>query len=278
MSGMEGMTGLGGMMSSQDPEATQAAANMNTAVAAQEAGRGFGIADTGGVAPTGFNAAPGIGEAFGALGRGEISLAEALGYAAQSAFSPPGIGLGVSVDQFGVQTPAVSIDPVGLGLGLAGFATGVPGLGTLGGMIGSQVSQALGISPGVVSFGTSEFGGATNTGNVGSSVGGMGSGNAGSGAAADGNAIQNIDQDLAALNQRYGEQLSGGMVEGQKSLEELHRRYAEGGEVGGEGMVRPYDPREVDTIASEFMRGISPGAIAQLPGIMYPAIDRRRAF
>jgi hypothetical protein len=70
----------------------------------------------------------------------------------------------------------------------------------------------------------------------------------------------------------------GGMVEGKKSLEELHHRYAEGGEVGDEGMVRPYDPREVDTIASEFMRGISSGAMVQSPGIMYPAIDRRRAF
>jgi hypothetical protein len=318
----------------QDPEATQAAANMNTAVAAQQAGLGFGIADTGGVAPTGFSAAPGIGEAFGALGRGTIGLGPALGYAAQSAFSPPGVTVGVNVNEIGQQTTAVSIDPVGLGLGIAGLATGVPGLGMLGGMIGSQVSQALGVSPSVMSFGSPEFGSTTNTGNVGSSVagtsstvgssvGGMGSSNAGSGAAADDNAGQNIDQSLSALNQRYSEQLTGappyapwnwaqiqqdaaannqtldqylarnwgnlatnaprlmkhgGMVEGKKSLEELHHRYAEGGEVGDEGMARPYDPREVDTIASEFMRGISSGAMVQSPGIMYPAIDRRRAF
>jgi hypothetical protein len=313
----------------QDPEATQAAANMNTAVAAQQAGLGFGIADTGGVAPTGFSAAPGIGEAFGALGRGTIGLGPALGYAAQSAFSPPGVTVGVNVNEIGQQTPAVSIDPVGLGLGIAGLATGVPGLGMLGGMIGSQVSQALGVSPSVMSFGSPEFGSTTNTGNVGSSVagtsstvgssvGGMGSSNAGSGAAADDNAGQNIDQSLSALNQRYSEQLTGappyapwnwaqiqqdaaannqtldqylarnwgnlatnaprlmkhgGMVEGKKSLEELHHRYAEGGEVGDEGMARPYDPREVDTIASEFMREISPVDVTQRARMLMRGLD-----
>jgi hypothetical protein len=328
-SGIAGISGMAPSMSMQDPEATQAAANMNTAVAAQQAGLGFGIADTGGVAPTGFSAAPGIGEAFGALGRGTIGLGPALGYAAQSAFSPPGVTVGVNVNEIGQQTPAVSIDPVGLGLGIAGLATGVPGLGMLGGMIGSQVSQALGVSPSVMSFGSPEFGSTTNTGNVGSSVagtsstvgssvGGMGSSNAGSGAAADDNAGQNIDQSLSALNQRYSEQLTGappyapwnwaqiqqdaaannqtldqylarnwgnlatnaprlmkhgGMVEGKKSLEELHHRYAEGGEVGDEGMARPYDPREVDTIASEFMREISPVDVTQRARMLMRGLD-----
>ncbi len=136
--------------------------------------------------------------------------------------------------------------------------------------------------------------------------------------AADDNAGQNIDQSLAALNQRYSEQLTGapaytpwnwaqiqrdaeannqtldqylarnwgnlatnaprlmkhgGMVEGKKSLEELHHRYAEGGEVGDEGMARPYDPREVDTIASEFMREISPVDVTQRARMLMRGLD-----
>ena len=152
MSGMEGMAGLGGMMSSQDPEATQAAANMNTAVAAQEAGRGFGIADTGNVAPTGFNAAPGIAEALGALGRGEIGFGQALGYGVQSAMSPPGVQMGVNVDEIGNQTPAMSVSVPGVIGGLMGLATGAPGAGTIGGMIGNEIGQELGLDPTVISF------------------------------------------------------------------------------------------------------------------------------
>jgi hypothetical protein len=125
---------------------------MNTAVAAQEAGRGFGIADTGGVAPTGFNAAPGIAEAIGALGRGEIGFGQALGYGVQSAMSPPGMQVGVNVDELGNQTPAVSVSALGVVGGLMGLATGIPGAGAIGGMIGNEIGKELGLDPTVMSY------------------------------------------------------------------------------------------------------------------------------
>jgi hypothetical protein len=139
-------------MSNADPEGTEQAANMNTAVAAQEAGRGFGIADTGGVAPTGFNAAPGIAEAIGALGRGEIGFGQALGYGVQSAMSPPGMQVGVNVDELGNQTPAVSVSALGVVGGLMGLATGIPGAGAIGGMIGNEIGKELGLDPTVMSY------------------------------------------------------------------------------------------------------------------------------
>ncbi len=332
-------------------------------------------------APIGFESY-GVRDAIDAYNSGRMGLAQAIGYGLANVAAPPGFGIGFNVDpQTQMQTPAVSFDPVSAvtGLGLSAATGFAPGMGMIGGMIGSQISQAMGMTPGVVdlgtfgvtapsmasqtpgvnaspsglSFGSPEFGSTTNIGNVGSSVastsstvgssvggmgsgnagssvggmgsgntgssvGGMGSGNIGSGAAADGDAGQNIDQSLAALNQRYSEQLTGapaytpwnwaqiqrdaeannqtldqylarnwgnlatnaprlmkhgGMVEGKKSLEELHHRYAEGGEVGDEGMARPYDPREVDTIASEFMREISPVDVTQRARMLMRGLD-----
>jgi len=144
-----GVSGPG--MSNADPEGTQAAANAQTANQAQQQGLGFGIADTGGFAPTGFNAAPGLAEAIGAYSRGDIGLTEAIGYGLQSGLAPPGVTPGISVNEVGVQTPSVSVDPLGLGLGLAGMAIGVPGLGALGGFLGSQISNAIGVTPSVFS-------------------------------------------------------------------------------------------------------------------------------
>jgi len=301
-------------------------------------------------APIGFEAY-GVRDAIDAYNSGRMGLAQAIGYGLANVAAPPGFGIGFNVDpQTQMQTPAVSFDPVSAvtGLGLSAATGFAPGMGMIGGMIGSQISQAMGMTPGVVDLGTFDVtapsmasqtpgvnaigspAGAPGGGfaDIGGDVGGgdpgaMGGGDTGMGATADGGADQGIEQGLAALNQRYSEQLTGappyapwnwaqiqqdaaannqtldqylarnwgnlatnaprlmkhgGMVEGKKSLEELHHRYAEGGEVGDEGMARPYDPREVDTIASEFMRGISSGAMVQSPGIMYPAIDRRRAF
>jgi len=143
-------------MSSADPEGTSQAANMSTATAAQQAGLGVGIADTGGVNPTGFAAAPGLAEVAAAYGLGNISLGQALGFGLQSAFSPPGVQIGTLTDNLGLQSQAASINPVGLGAGLAGLAaglaTGVPGLGLAAGFAGSRLGEALGIAPSIVSY------------------------------------------------------------------------------------------------------------------------------
>jgi hypothetical protein len=144
-------SGFGSSMN-QDPENTQAAANMNTAVSAQQQGYGVGIADTGGVAPTGFGAAPGIAEAFDAYDKGIIGLNQALGYAALSAFSPPGLEFGQVTDEVGNQAVGGRGNIGGAIGGIAGMASGVPGAGTVGGMIGSQVADALGVPSHTFSF------------------------------------------------------------------------------------------------------------------------------
>ncbi len=144
-------SGFGSSMS-QDPEGTPAAANMNTAVSAQQQGYGVGIADTGGVAPTGFGAAPGIAEAFDAYDKGIIGLNQALGYAALSAFSPPGLEFGQVTDEVGNQAVGGRGNIGGAIGGIAGIASGVPGAGTVGGMIGSQVADALGVPSQTFSF------------------------------------------------------------------------------------------------------------------------------
>ena len=137
-------SGFGSSMT-QDPEGTPAAANMNTAVNAQQQGYGVGIADTGGVSPTGFGAAPGIAEAFDAYDKGIIGLNQALGYAALSAFSPPGLEFGLVTDEVGNQAVGGRGNIGGAIGGIAGMASGVPGAGTVGGMIGSQVADSLGV-------------------------------------------------------------------------------------------------------------------------------------
>lgn len=143
-------------MSAADPEGTSQAANMSTATAAQQAGLGVGIADTGGVNPTGFANAPSLAEAMSAYGRGDISLNQALGFGLQSAFSPPGVQIGTLTDNLGLQSQAASINPVGLGAGLAGLAagiaTGLPGLGLAAGYLGSHIGNALGVAPSIVSY------------------------------------------------------------------------------------------------------------------------------
>jgi len=144
-------SGFGSAMS-QDPEGTPAAANMNTAVSAQQQGYGVGIADTGGVAPTGFGAAPGIAEALDAYDKGIIGFGPALGYAALSAFSPPGLEFGQVTDEVGNQAVGGRGNIGGAIGGIAGMASGVPGAGTVGGMIGSQVADALGVPSHTFSF------------------------------------------------------------------------------------------------------------------------------
>lgn len=259
-----------GGMSNEDPEGTPAAANMNTAVDAAREGRGVGIADTAGVSPTGFNAAPGIAEAIGAYSRGEISLAEAIGYGLQSGLAPPGVTPGISVNEIGVQTPAISVDPLGLGLGLVGMAVGVPGLGALGGRVGSAVSQALGVAPSVFSsnpnegpaapsdmgggeylqYGQTQYGLPTQT-NVASST-------APTPAAPvvdwnqiqrEANAMNMSVSDYLALKWRSPVAMARG---GEVSLEEMEAKYAEGGEVyPPQGEVAYYDPDEIDRIARQ---------------------------
>jgi len=144
-------SGFGSAMS-QDPEGTPAAANMNTAVNSQQQGYGVGIADTGGVAPTGFGAAPGIAEALDAYDKGIIGFGPALGYAALSAFSPPGLEFGTVTDEVGNQAVGGRGNIGGAIGGIAGMASGVPGAGTVGGMIGSQVADALGVPSHTFSF------------------------------------------------------------------------------------------------------------------------------
>lgn len=147
-------------MSAADPEGTSQAANMSTATAAQNAGLGVGIADTGGVNPTGFAAAPGLAETAAAFGRGDIGLAQALGFGLQAGLSPPGVQIGTMTDQLGLQSPAASINPVGLGAGIAGtalgIATGMPGLGLATGALGSALGNALGVGPSIVSYSPGE--------------------------------------------------------------------------------------------------------------------------
>ena len=198
-------------MSSEDPEGTQAAANMQTAVDAREAGRGYGIADTGGVAPTGFNAAPGIAEAIGALGRGEIGFGQALGYGIQSAMSPPGVQMGVNVDEIGNQTPAVSVSVPGVIGGLMGLATGIPGASAIGSMIGNEIGKELGLDPTVMSYEPGVF---------------------------------NAPEPTPAYGAAgYGMDYGRGYAHG--GLAKLHAKYA------GGGSVSAYDPRAVDQLAKQ---------------------------
>lgn len=221
-------------MSNADPEGTEQAANMNTAVAAQEAGRGYGIADTGGVAPTGFNAAPGIAEALGALGRGEIGFGQALGYGVQSAISPPGVQMGVNVDEIGNQTPAVSVSVPGVIGGLMGLATGIPGASAIGSMIGNEIGKELGLDPTVMSYEPGVFNAPEPTPAYGAAGYGM----------------------------NYGRGYAHG------GLAKLHQKYAEGGEVEGNGGVERYDPREIDALASEFMAESNPADLMQRARLM----------
>jgi hypothetical protein len=144
-------SGFGSAMS-QDPEGTPAAANMNTAVNSQQQGYGVGIADTGGVAPTGFGAAPGIAEALDAYDKGIIGFGPALGYAALSAFSPPGLEFGKVTDEVGNQAVGGRGNIGGAIGGIAGMASGVPGAGMVGGMIGSAVANELGVPTHTFSF------------------------------------------------------------------------------------------------------------------------------
>jgi hypothetical protein len=143
-------------MSAADPEGTAQAANMSTATAAQQAGLGVGIADTGGVNPTGFAAAPGLAEAFGAYGRGDISLGQAIGFGLQSAFSPLGAQIGTMTDNLGLQSPAASIGAMGIGPSVVGYSPGegptsnVDGSGDAGAylpaleqIVASQPAQAV---------------------------------------------------------------------------------------------------------------------------------------
>jgi hypothetical protein len=281
-----GVSGPG--MSNADPEGTQAAANAQTANQAQQQGLGFGIADTGGFAPTGFNAAPGIAEAIGAYSRGDISLAEAIGYGLQSGLAPPGVTPGISVNEVGVQTPAVSVDPLGLGLGLAGLAVGVPGLGALGGFIGSQISNAVGLSPSVFSSNPNEGPAAPSDmgGGEYSSYGQMQYGvptsstlptsapsTASSAPTAwDWNEIQrqatllgmSVDEYMAS---RW-KNLPLGMPMKKGGLADLHAKYADGGEVEDNGGVERYDPREIDALASEFMAESNPADLMQRSRMM----------
>ena len=143
-------------MSAADPEGTAQAADMSTATAAQQAGLGVGIADTGGVNPTGFAAAPGLAEAFGAYGRGDISLGQAIGFGLQSAFSPLGAQIGTMTDNLGLQSPAASIGAMGIGPSVVGYSPGegptsnVDGSGDAGAylpaleqIVASQPAQAV---------------------------------------------------------------------------------------------------------------------------------------
>ena len=202
-------------MSSEDPEGTQAATNMQTAVDAGRAGRGVGIADTGGVAPTGFNAAPGIAEAIGALGRGEIGFGQALGYGVQSAMSPPGVQMGVNVDEIGNQTPAVSVSALGVVGGLMGLATGIPGAGAIGGMIGNEIGKELGLDPTVMSYEPGVFNAPEPTPAYGAAGYGM----------------------------DYGQGYAHG------GLAKLHQKYA------GGGAVSVYDPDEINDLANQILEG-----------------------
>jgi hypothetical protein len=221
-------------MSSEDPEGTQAAANMQTAVDAREAGRGYGIADTGGVAPTGFNAAPGIAEALGALGRGEIGFGQALGYGVQSAMSPPGVQMGVNVDEIGNQTPAVSVSVPGVIGGLMGLATGIPGASAIGSMIGNEIGKELGLDPTVMSYEPGVF---------------------------------NAPEPTPAYGSAYDQPFAHG------GLAKLHQKYAEGGEVEGNGGVERYDPREIDALASEFMAESNPADLMQRTRMMMRGVN-----
>lgn len=226
-------------MSSEDPEGTQAAANMQTAVDAREAGRGYGIADTGGVAPTGFNAAPGIAEALGALGRGEIGFGQALGYGVQSAISPPGVQMGVNVDEIGNQTPAVSVSVPGVIGGLMGLATGIPGASAIGSMIGNEIGKELGLDPTVMSYEPGVF---------------------------------NAPEPTPAYGAAgYGMDYGRGYAHG--GLAKLHQKYAEGGEVEDDGGVERYDPREIDALASEFMAESNPADLMQRTRMMMRGVN-----
>ena len=263
-----GSPGPRGGMSNEDPEGTPTAANMNTAVAAALDGRGVGIADTAGVSPTGFNAAPGIAEAIGAYSRGEISLAEAIGYGLQSGLAPPGVTPGISVNEIGVQTPAISVDPLGLGLGLVGMAVGVPGLGALGGRVGSAVSQALGVAPSVFSSNPNE-GPAASTDMGGGEYlqygqpqyGTPGLSNIATSMAPataaplvdwnqiqrEANALNMSVSDYLALKWRSPAAMARG---GEVSLQQMLAKYADGGPVAS-----VYDPDEINDLANQILEG-----------------------
>jgi hypothetical protein len=197
-------------------------------------------------APRGFEAI-GIRDALDMYEQGKISLTEAIGYGLHNALGFPGTQIGFNVnprDQ--TQTPAMDISIPGMALGALGMISGVPGLGMVGGRAGTAIGGAFGIPSVTVDYSPGQFGAPAPDTNSG---------------------FDYINQNAPRLMKH------GGMVGGKKSLEELHHRYAEGGEVGDEGMVRPYDPREVDTIANEFMREISPVDVTQRARMLMRGVD-----
>ena len=149
--------------------------------------------------------------AIGALGRGEIGFGQALGYGVQSAISPPGVQMGVNVDEIGNQTPAVSVSVPGVIGGLMGLATGIPGASAIGSMIGNEIGKELGLDPTVMSYEPGVFNAPEPTPAYGAAGYGM----------------------------DYGQGYAHG------GLAKLHAKYA------GGGSVSAYDPRAVDQLAKQ---------------------------
>lgn len=186
-------------------------------------------------------------QALEAYDQGRMSLGQLAANMAIS--SVPGVTPGVNRDAIGEITEAISVSPVGLGLGLAGLATGVPGLGTLGSMAGTALGQAMGVGNVV---------GTPSTTNLGP------------------DATGNTDQYGAYGYGAYGtpdvdNSSTGGFAKG--GLADLSAKYAGGGEVKDDEEVQPYnspnievqeyDPREIDALASEFVRNGSPIDLTQ---------------
>ncbi len=185
-------------------------------------------------APMGFEGY-GIMDAIDAYNSGRMGLAQAIGYGIASVAAPPGFSVGFNVDpQTQTQTPAMSVSVPGVIGGLMGLATGVPGAGMIGGFIGNEIGKELGLDPTVMSYEPGVFNAPEPTPAYGAAGYGM----------------------------DYGQGYAHG------GLAKLHQKYAEGGEVEGNGGVERYDPREIDALASEFMAESNPADLMQRARLM----------
>ena len=206
-----------------------------------------------------------VSQALAAYDAGRLGLGQLAANMALSAV--PGVTPGVNRDAIGEITDAISVSPVGLGLGLAGLATGVPGLSTLGGLAGTALGQALGVSnvigtPSSENMSPNAAGGDQYT-NYGASSPGAptmtGTMTPAATTSTDASAMTDWSQlqsEANARNMSLSDYLTQkwsnpvGMAQG--GLATLHQKYEKGGEVfPPAGEVAEYDPDEIDQIARQ---------------------------
>lgn len=254
---------------------------------------GYGLANV--AAPpgvsVGFNVDPQTQTQTPAVSVDPVAAAVGLGLSAATGFAP-GVGmlgsmLGANISQAMGMTPGV-MDLGTFGVTAPSMSSQAPGVNSTGNTAqGIGTSTADGLSGGSGSSGeeSSDGDSSEDTGNTTSGLSSVASaqsnaqGDVTSQTAPLGWDWMEIQRQAAMRGMDAGQYLAtqwrnmpigmpmkkGGAVKAPESIEDMHARYAEGGEVEGpeDGFVRPYDPREIDALASEFMAETSPSDLMQ---------------